>query len=160
MALDWGEVKRKMYRLNFDRLDVNKSGNLLRKDLDNSKWFMSTYLGADIDTIKVFNEANLDPDEIINFDKYLTVMSVIENKHDEDEKGIFSIFDKDNDGYISEEDLKIYEKDNGREPTDLEIKEMIAVGEISSDLYGLSGCDILNLTFCRLDFHLLLIKIS
>ena len=35
-----------------------------------------------------------------------------------------------------------------------------AVGEISSDLYGLSGCDILNLTFCRLDFHQLLIKIS
>ena len=33
-------------------------------------------------------------------------------------------------------------------------------GEISSDLYGLSGCDILNLTFCRLDFHQLLIKIS
>ena len=36
----------------------------------------------------------------------------------------------------------------------------IAPGEISSDLYGLSGCDILNLTFCRLDFHQLLIKIS
>ena len=35
-----------------------------------------------------------------------------------------------------------------------------APGEISSDLYGLSGCDILNLTFCRLDFHQLLIKIS
>ena len=35
-----------------------------------------------------------------------------------------------------------------------------AAGEISSDLYGLSGCDILNLTFCRLDFHQLLIKIS
>ena len=35
-----------------------------------------------------------------------------------------------------------------------------AVGEISSDLYRLSGCDILNLTFCRLDFHQLLIKIS
>ena len=34
------------------------------------------------------------------------------------------------------------------------------LGEISSDLYGLSGCDILNLTFCRLDFHQLLIKIS
>ena len=33
-------------------------------------------------------------------------------------------------------------------------------GEISSDLYRLSGCDILNLTFCRLDFHQLLIKIS
>ena len=33
-------------------------------------------------------------------------------------------------------------------------------GEISSDLYGLSWCDILNLTFCRLDFHQLLIKIS
>ena len=33
-------------------------------------------------------------------------------------------------------------------------------GEISSDLYGLSGCDFLNLTFCRLDFHQLLIKIS
>ena len=34
------------------------------------------------------------------------------------------------------------------------------LGEISSDLYRLSGCDILNLTFCRLDFHQLLIKIS
>ena len=34
------------------------------------------------------------------------------------------------------------------------------VGEISSDLYRLSGCDILNLTFCRLDFHQLLIEIS
>ena len=33
-------------------------------------------------------------------------------------------------------------------------------GEISSDLYRLSWCDILNLTFCRLDFHQLLIKIS
>ena len=33
-------------------------------------------------------------------------------------------------------------------------------GEIASDLYGLSGCDILNLTFCSLDFHQLLIKIS
>ena len=37
---------------------------------------------------------------------------------------------------------------------------MCVAGEISSDLYGLSGCDILNLTFCRLDFHQLLIKIS
>ena len=35
----------------------------------------------------------------------------------------------------------------------------VTVGEIASDLYGLSGCDILNLTFCRLDFHQLLIKI-
>ena len=35
-----------------------------------------------------------------------------------------------------------------------------STGEISSDLYGLSWCDILNLTFCRLDFHQLLIKIS
>ena len=33
---------------------------------------------------------------------------------------------------------------------------LITVGEISSDLYGLSGCNILNLTFCRLDFHQLL----
>jgi hypothetical protein len=33
-------------------------------------------------------------------------------------------------------------------------------GEISSDLYRLSGRDILNLTFGRLDFHQLLIKIS
>ena len=38
--------------------------------------------------------------------------------------------------------------------------DVLLVGEISSDLYGLSGCDILNLTFCRLDFHQLLIKIS
>ena len=37
---------------------------------------------------------------------------------------------------------------------------ILILGEISSDLYGLSGCDILNLTFCRLDFHQLLIKIS
>ena len=40
------------------------------------------------------------------------------------------------------------------------INDSGTVGEISSDLYGLSGCDILNLTFCRLDFHQLLIKIS
>ena len=38
--------------------------------------------------------------------------------------------------------------------------EVPIAGEISSDLYGLSWCDILNLTFCRLDFHQLLIKIS
>ena len=37
---------------------------------------------------------------------------------------------------------------------------ILILGEISSDLYGLSGCDILNLTFCRLDFHQFLIKIS
>ena len=133
MALDWGEVKRKKHRLNFDRLDVNKSGNLPRKYLDNSIVCMSRGLNVDIDPIKVFEEANLDPDEIINFDKYLRIMTVIENKYDEDWKGVFSVFDKDNDGYISEEELKISERDHGRERTDLEIKEMIALADLDGD---------------------------
>ena len=133
MAVDWGEVKRAMHRLTFDKIDASESGKITREYLVDFMANLSPYLETDIDTIEVFKDANLDGSNEINFEKYLKIMAAIENKYDEKLKGVFNVFDKDTDGYISEEDFKIYARDLGRETTDEEIKERIARADLDGD---------------------------
>ena len=75
----------------------------------------------------------MDGDDEINFGKYLTIVSVMENKYGERWREVFNVVDKDNDGYISKEDIRTFNRDRGREITDAKIEGTIAKMDLDGD---------------------------
>ncbi|XP_066930098.1 uncharacterized protein [Clytia hemisphaerica] len=70
----------------------------------------------------------------IDFEKFVNMMAKIKNVDEEEEtKLAFKMFDKDQNGFIDKEELKLVMASLGEQLTDDEIQEMMAEADLDGD---------------------------
>ncbi|CAH1775337.1 unnamed protein product [Owenia fusiformis] len=126
------------YRETFDMLDTNNDGGITKKQLLD----FLTRLGADIpesDINTMMELVDSDADEVISFDELLELMRVFHSVIDhsttvaEEMRAAFRVFDKNNDGKITREELKTTMVELGEKLTEEEIDAMLKDADLNKD---------------------------
>ncbi|KAJ4838587.1 hypothetical protein Tsubulata_007083 [Turnera subulata] len=83
----------------------------------------------------MLNEVDVDGNGTIEFGEFLNLMArkMKENEADEELREAFKVFDKDQDGYISPNELKHVMINIGEHPTDEELEQMIRDADLDGD---------------------------
>ncbi|KAH6616093.1 hypothetical protein B0J18DRAFT_372952, partial [Chaetomium sp. MPI-SDFR-AT-0129] len=87
------------------------------------------------------NEADVNNDGVISFEEFLKLMSHSVDEPDAEEEllNAFRVFDKDNSGTISSDELRSVLKSLGENLTDAELEEMIQMADSDGD--GTIDCE-------------------
>lgn len=118
----------------FDLFDPDRTGYVSPRDLREA---MSA-LGYELKNQTIFQMiANLEKDEVtqLDFQEFLNIMTarINEKESKEDIRKVFRLFDEDNSGYITSQNLKKIAKDLGETMEDIEIREMIERADTDGD---------------------------
>ncbi|XP_022742713.1 calmodulin-like isoform X1 [Durio zibethinus] len=83
----------------------------------------------------MINEVDTDGNGTIEFGEFLNLMArkMKEADAEEELKEAFRVFDKDQDGYISPNELRQVMTNIGEKPTDEELKQMIREADLDGD---------------------------
>ena len=122
------------YKEAFSVFDKNGDGAITRDELGT----VMRSLGqnpTETDLQDIINEVDADRDGAINFQEFLTMMGLkMEEVNREAElREAFSLFDKDSNGLISAEELRLVMKNLGENLTDGEIGEMMREADTDGD---------------------------
>jgi Ca2+-binding EF-hand superfamily protein len=118
----------------FDLFDPDRTGFVSPRDLREA---MSA-LGYELKNQTIFQMiANLEKDEVtqVDFQEFLNLMTarINEKESKEDIRKVFRLFDEENTGYITAQNLKKIAKDLGETMEDIEIREMIERADTDGD---------------------------
>ena len=118
----------------FDLFDPTKSGFVSPKDLRQAM----QSLGYEIKNQTIYQMINnLEKDNVteIDFQNFLNLMTarINEKESKEDIRKVFRLFDEDNSGYITSQNLKRIARDLGENMEEIEIKEMIERADTDGD---------------------------
>ncbi|XP_060577948.1 calmodulin-A-like [Ruditapes philippinarum] len=114
-------------------------------DKDNDGTISSTELGVVMRSLgqnpteqelkDMINEVDVDGNGTIDFPEFCQMMNRRMTEHNEPEELMeaFKVFDKDGNGYISEEELKYVMMNLGEKMTDDEVKEMMREADVDGD---------------------------
>ena len=96
-----------MLKEEFDKIDLNKDGEISREELIHCLEVLYPHQEAVIRTEEIFNEIDFNNDGTINFSEFLTVTISKEKLLSEDTlTKAFKMFDVDGNGYITIEELQ------------------------------------------------------
>ena len=118
----------------FDLFDTDKTGYVSPRDLREA---MST-LGYELKNQTIFQMiSNLEKDDVtqVDFQEFLNLMTarINEKESKEDIRKVFRLFDEDNTGFITAQNLKKIAKDLGETMEEIEIREMIERADTDGD---------------------------
>lgn len=106
------------------------------------------------------NEADTNKDGVINFEEFLNLMSQSVKETDSEKELLeaFRVFDKDNSGTISTEELRAVLKSLGEDMTDADVDEMIKLADKNGD--GQIDCESLLFSFLFYEVDLLFVWVG
>ena len=118
----------------FDLFDTEKRGFVSPRDLREAM----AALGYELKNQTIYQMiANLEKDNVseIDFQEFLNLMTarINEKESKEDIRKVFRLFDEDNTGYITAQNLKRIAKDLGENMEEIEIREMIERADTDGD---------------------------
>ncbi|KAK1833893.1 hypothetical protein QBC39DRAFT_344656 [Podospora conica] len=118
----------------FDVFDKDHTGDITAAELGD----VMKELGlnpSDAELEDLVNEADLNKDGVICFDEFLNLMSQTVKETDTEQELVnaFRVFDKDNSGTISTEELRNVLRSLGENLTDAELDEMIKLADKNGD---------------------------
>ncbi|KAK0737756.1 hypothetical protein B0T18DRAFT_233863 [Schizothecium vesticola] len=122
------------FRQVFDVFDKDHTGDITASELG----AVMKELGlnpSDAELEDLVNEADLNKDGVICFDEFLNLMSQTVKETDTEQELVnaFRVFDKDNSGTISTEELRNVLRSLGENLTDAELDEMIKLADKNGD---------------------------
>lgn len=74
-----------------------------------------------------------DSSGTINFDEFLNLMYGKYPDQDDELRSVFQVFDKDNNGYITKDELKKAMEKMNQDVTDEDIEEMMKEADVNND---------------------------
>ncbi|EDV42929.1 uncharacterized protein Dana_GF16769 [Drosophila ananassae] len=92
------------FKHSFDQLHKNERGVVTVKELGSMIRSMGVE-PTDAEVEDIFKASDVDGNGEIDFKEFCYVMALYEHEEKDDNLQIFKMFDKDGDGYITEEDL-------------------------------------------------------
>lgn len=119
----------------FDLFDKNKDGRITTSELG----VVMRSLGQDpteTELRDMVNEIDIDGNGTIEFPEFIAMMAKkLKDGGDpeEDLREAFKVFDKDNNGFISQSELRLVMTNLGEKLTDDELEEMILEADIDGD---------------------------
>jgi len=90
---------------------------------------------SDAELLDIVAEADVNKDGVINFEEFLTLMSQTVKETDTEQELIsaFRVFDQDNSGFISTDELRNVLKSLGENMTEAEIDDMLQMADKNGD---------------------------
>lgn len=129
------EEQVKLIMQSFSALDENGDGKISKRELSRAyKLVGFNPTKAHIDSVVQEHDANADG--YIDFEEYFNVMKskmILVDLRKEKLKTAFKVLDMDQDGFITEEELRHALSSNGDYFTEQEIKDIIAMADKNSD---------------------------
>ena len=118
----------------FDVLDTEGKGFVRTKDLGEAIMSLG-HEGKNHTVYRMISNLETDGHQRLDFEEFLGLMTAKFNEKDskEDLKKIFRLFDDDNNGYITLENLKRICKETGEEIGETELAEMIERADSDGD---------------------------
>ncbi|KAG5679868.1 hypothetical protein PVAND_009405 [Polypedilum vanderplanki] len=119
--------KLKEYQEVFNVYDINRDGQINTSELDT----VMKVLGEELTEArlqKLINEVDLDGSGTINFDEFIKLMQKVEETDFEKAESLraaFKVFDKDNNGFVSFDELKYILTSFGEKLTDEEVQDIL-----------------------------------
>ena len=83
--------------------------------------------------MRIIREVDTDCSGQIEFEEFLVMIASKDKNCDDEIEAAFKLFDKDGDGFISEDELRDVMVSVGENLTDAQIKGMMAVADIDGD---------------------------
>merc|ERR1719460_597510 len=81
----------------------------------------------------MIKNVDLNKNGAVDFNEFITMMSSVMNRSEDDATHAFKVFDRDGDGLISSEELRLTMNNLGEPITEEEVKAMIAEADIDGD---------------------------
>lgn len=122
------------FREAFSLFDKDGDGKITRQELGT----VMKSLGqkpTDNELKDMINEVDIDGNETIDFQEFLTMMAnkIKDGDQEEELREAFRVFDKDGNGLISAAELKFVMANLGEKLTDDEVDEMIKEADLDGD---------------------------
>jgi len=129
------EMEIMTYQDAFNVFDKDRSGSICARELKSALTVIGQH-PSDDDVSRLLDDADMDGDGEIQFPEFLILLvrkKIMQTDPETEVKEAFKVFDKDGDGFISPEELKLVMKNLGEDMTNLQVKEMIEQVDADGD---------------------------